>query len=156
MKPSPLLKILPPIWFFIFLGGALLVHFYLLETRIDFLPPMVSKVIGVLLVLWGLYLSNIASKRFKEENTEILPASPTNRVLIIDGPYKKTRNPMYLGMIFLMLGIGVLLSSPAVLVAALLQFSVLHFLFIPFEEEKMEHQFGDKYVAYKRSVRKWL
>jgi protein-S-isoprenylcysteine O-methyltransferase Ste14 len=156
MKISPLLKILPPIWFFFFLGVALLVHFYLLETKFDFLPSAIEKIIGALLVLWGLYLSLGASKKFKEENTEILPASLTNRVLIIDGPYKKTRNPMYLGMVLLMLGIGVLVSSPAVLVAALLQFTVLHFLFIPFEEKKMENQFGEKYVAYKRSVRRWL
>jgi protein-S-isoprenylcysteine O-methyltransferase Ste14 len=156
MKPSPLLKILPPIWFFFFLGIALLVHFYFLETRLDFLPSVIRKIIGALLVVWGLSLSLGASKRFKEENTEILPASPTNRVFIIDGPYKKTRNPMYLGMVLLMLGIGVLFDSPAVLVAALLQFTVLNFLFIPFEERKMENQFGEKYLAYKRSVRRWV
>ncbi len=156
MKPSPLLKILPPIWFFFFLGGALLVHFYVLDTSISFLPSTIGKIIGTLLVLWGLKLSLGASKRFKEENTEILPASPTNRVLIIDGPYKKTRNPMYVGMILLLLGIGSLLNASAVLVAALLQFIVLNFLFVPFEEKKMEKQFGDKYMTYKRSVRRWV
>ena len=63
---------------------------------------------------------------------------------------------MYLGMIILMLGIGLLCSSPVVLVAALLHFAVLNFLFIPFEEKKMENQFGEKYTAYKRSVRRWI
>jgi protein-S-isoprenylcysteine O-methyltransferase Ste14 len=156
MKHSQLLKILPPIWFFFFLGIALLVHFYLLEARLDFLPSVVGKIIGTLLAFWGLFLSNSASKKFKEENTEIFPTSPTNRVLIIDGLYKKTRNPLYLGMVLLMLGIGVLFSSPSVLVATLLHFTVLHFLFIPFEEKKMENQFGEKYRVYKRSVRRWI
>jgi protein-S-isoprenylcysteine O-methyltransferase Ste14 len=156
MKHSPLLKILPPIWFFIFLGIALLLHFYVLENNFDFFPSVLRRIIGALLVIWGLSLSLGASKRFKEEDTEILPTSATNRVLIVNGPYKRTRNPIYLGLVLLLLGIGVLMSAPAVLVAALLQFLVLNFLFIPFEEKKMEKQFGEQYTSYKDKVRKWL
>jgi protein-S-isoprenylcysteine O-methyltransferase Ste14 len=72
------------------------------------------------------------------------------------GPFRFTRNPMYLGMVLVCLGFAVLLANVWVLVltpvgAWLLQ----RFAILP-EEEYLERKFGDTYLAYKKRVRRWL
>ncbi len=157
MKSSSMLKILPPIWFFIFLLLALALHFFVTAAHVFNLSGFILyKIIGIVIFIVGMGLSLQASKQFKEENTEIIPTSPTNRVLIIKGAFKYSRNPMYLGMVLSLIGIGLFVGTLPVLVAALAQFVVLNFFFIPFEEEKMARQFGDTYTAYKSSVRRWI
>lgn len=144
-------------WFFLFLAIALLSHFFVPATHVFDISDMVlGKVVGVILFVIGMGLSLQASKIFAEENTEILPTSPTNRVLVTRGPFRFSRNPMYLGMVLSLLGIGFFMGTLPVFFAALAQCIVLNFFFIPFEEQKMERQFGEQYIAYRNSVRRWL
>src|SRR5690606_6144986 len=104
----------------------------------------------------GFLLSQWASKIFAEEKTEILPASKTNRVLITRGPFRFSRNPMYLGIQLMLIGFAVMLGPLLVFVSTALFFALMHFTFVPFEEEKMHRQFGDSFDVYTRQVRRWL
>ena len=152
-----MIKILPPIWFFVFLIIALVLHFSFPGTHaFNFSDLLVFKILGIIIFIIGMSFSLQASKQFKEENTEILPTSPTNRVLITKGAYKYSRNPMYLGMVLSIVGIGVYVGTLPLFIAALAHFMVLNFFFIPFEEEKMERQFGEEFVRYKAVVRRWV
>lgn len=152
-----ILKVLPPIWLFFFLGIALIAHFLFPATRVFELPDGVYRgVLFALLLIAGSFLTLRASNIFAIEKTEILPTSPANRVLVTRGPYRISRNPMYLGMVLILLGTAVYFGTLPVFLAAIAQFLVLNFVFIPFEEEKMARQFGEQYAAYKRAVRRWL
>ncbi len=151
-----MLKILPPIWYFIFLLLALGLHFFVPSIHMFYLSGIIYKIIGIGVFLFGMYLSMYASKQFAENNTEILPTSATNRVLVTDGTFKYTRNPMYLGMILSLLGIGFFVGTFPMFLPALAQFIVLNFIFIPFEENKMSRIFGDQYNLYKKNVRRWV
>jgi len=154
---TTLLKILPPIWFISFLILGLVAHFGFPATRVfDFSDSIWFAIVGGIVFLAGFALTLNASRWFAQEKTEILPTSPTNRVLVTQGPYRRTRNPMYLGMVVSLLGIAIWLGTLPMFLAALADFLVLNFVFIPFEEEKMARQFGASFEAYKQKVRRWL
>lgn len=76
--------------------------------------------------------------------------------LVTTGPYRVSRNPMYVSGLFAWLGWTVFYGSPAVLVVLLLLWSVFSFRVIPHEERLLETLFGDEYLEYKRSVRRWI
>ena len=157
MKPAPLLRIVPPLWFFFFLVIGLLLHFLVPATHVfNFSYSLPGAIIGGIIFIAGWAITLRASALFKIENTEILPTSPANRALVTYGPFRFSRNPMYLGMIMNLLGIAVYLGTLPMFISALAHFMVLNFFFIPFEEEKMARQFGEQYAAYRRTVRRWL
>lgn len=150
---TTILKIVPPVWLLLFLFTALLLHNLLPETRVFDFPLPIT---GLLLALCGVALNVGAARLFRKEGTEILPTSPGNRVLVTHGTFRFSRNPMYLGMVLVLLGIAFYIGSLPMFVAALAQFLVLNFVFIPFEENKMARQFTGQYAAYKMKVRRWL
>jgi protein-S-isoprenylcysteine O-methyltransferase Ste14 len=152
-----MIKIYPPVWFLSFLALGLLAHFFVPATRVfDMSIPLLDAILSAALIIMGFGLSLRASNLFAIEKTEIRPTSPQNRVLITYGPYKISRNPMYLGMVLILLGVGFAIGTLPMFVAALADFLVLNFVFIPFQEAKMARQFGPEYEAYKKSVRRWL
>jgi protein-S-isoprenylcysteine O-methyltransferase Ste14 len=152
-----ILKILPPIWFALFLSGGLLFHFFV-PTSQGFHASLsyVNTIGGAVVFCVGFFLPLWASKIFAEEKTEILPTSATNRTLVTRGPYSFSRNPMYLGILTMLIGIAIILGTAPVFVSALLFFAVMNFIFIPFEEEKMGRQFHDAFTDYTKHVRRWL
>ncbi len=150
-------KILPPIWFFLFFGTALLFHFFVPTSRVfDLSPGLAGVIIGAVILIGGFFLPLWASKIFAEEKTEILPTSPANQVLVTHGPFRFSRNPMYLGMVTMLFGIAVIFGTLPLFIAALAHFAVMNFVFIPFEEKKMEKQFGEQFRDYMRRVRRWI
>src|SRR5690606_9834392 len=102
-----------------------------------------------LLALWG-------RLTFARNGAEIRPASPVNSVLVTTGPFRFTRNPMYLGLFILMAGLALLIGTLSAYAAAIVFLAWVNFVSIPFEEAKMERQFGEAYRAYKRDVRRWI
>jgi protein-S-isoprenylcysteine O-methyltransferase Ste14 len=148
-----LLRIYPPVWLLVLLAAAIAAHYLVPESRVfDVSYP----VLGILLIVIGFAGANVASAFFRKEGTEILPTSETNSVLVTHGLYKYTRNPMYLGMVITLLGAAFIGGTLPFFLAALADFLILNFVFIPFEEKKLERIFGEQYLSYKRSVRRWL
>jgi protein-S-isoprenylcysteine O-methyltransferase Ste14 len=93
--------------------------------------------------------------RFRSARTSMVPMRPST-ALVTSGPYRVTRNPMYVGMAFLYAGLALLLGviwSLAFLPAVLLM--VDRFV-IAREERYLEARFGEEYRAYKGRVRRWL
>lgn len=76
--------------------------------------------------------------------------------LVISGPYRVSRNPMYVAGLFAWLGWTVYYGSPAVFIALLLLWAIFSFRVIPYEERQLEMLFGEEYLEYKRSVRRWI
>ena len=76
--------------------------------------------------------------------------------LVTNGVYAFTRNPMYLAMTLVSLGVAVWVGQPLMYLAPLLMFAVANWAFIPFEEAKMRRQFGETFDAYCKRVRRWI
>jgi protein-S-isoprenylcysteine O-methyltransferase Ste14 len=76
--------------------------------------------------------------------------------LVNSGPYRVSRNPMYVSGLFVWFGWAVFCGSPAVFVALVLLWVVFAFRVIPHEERLLEELFGDDYLEYKRSVHRWI
>ena len=79
-----------------------------------------------------------------------------NSSLVVAFPFSVTRNPMYLGILIGMIGLAIAIGTIAGIVAALVFFLFVNAVSIPYEEKKMEAQFGDDYRGYKKRVRRWI
>jgi protein-S-isoprenylcysteine O-methyltransferase Ste14 len=76
--------------------------------------------------------------------------------LVVLGPYQFSRNPMYLSGLFTWLGWTVFYGSPAVFIALVLLWLIFAFRVIPQEERQLESLFGEDYLEYKQSIRRWV
>ncbi|MGD8456259.1 MAG: isoprenylcysteine carboxylmethyltransferase family protein [Anaerolineales bacterium] len=76
--------------------------------------------------------------------------------LVDGGPYRISRNPMYVAGLFVWVGWVVYYGSPAVLIGLLFLWLMFTVRVIPYEERQLEELFGGEYLAYKKSVRRWL
>lgn len=153
---SILLKVLPPLWFCLFLGVALVLHEYYPATRVFDISSNMSVIAGVVIFTIGFALSMRASNLFAIEKTEILPTSPSNKALVVRGPYRYSRNPMYLGLVLELLGIALYVGTLPMFVATAGMIAIVSMVFVPYEEEKLQRVFGQKYSNYKASVRRWF
>jgi protein-S-isoprenylcysteine O-methyltransferase Ste14 len=77
-------------------------------------------------------------------------------LLVVAGPYRFSRNPMYLSALIAWVGWTIFYGSPSIFVALVLLWSVFAFRVIPFEERQLQAMFGDDYLEYKRSVPRWM
>jgi protein-S-isoprenylcysteine O-methyltransferase Ste14 len=76
--------------------------------------------------------------------------------LVVNGPYRYSRNPMYVAGLFAWIGWTIFYGSPAVFIGLALLWSLFTFRVIPYEERQLEALFGDEYLKYKKSVRRWI
>jgi protein-S-isoprenylcysteine O-methyltransferase Ste14 len=146
-------KLPPPAWAFLYLIAAgVLSWFYpwrrVIDLRIVWL--------GIALIAIGLAISFWAVSLFRLEGTELNPTSEMNKSLVIRGPYRFTRNPMYLGLIVLTLGVAFAAGSLPMFAVPVLLFATANWVHIPFEEAKMRRQFSAAFVAYTSRVRRWI
>jgi protein-S-isoprenylcysteine O-methyltransferase Ste14 len=109
-----------------------------------------SIVVGALatLGLWSLIL-------FRRSGEDPNPFKPTFQ-MVRQGPYRFTRNPMYLAMLLVCVGFAVMLENFWILLLTPVASFVLQRYAVTPEEEYLERRFGEEYVAYKRRVRRWL
>ncbi len=115
----------------------------------------VSLAIGVVGVLAWIALDGVASMRFKRAGTPVIPFRPTT-ALVIDGPYRFSRNPIYLGMAALYVGLTFLLGIMWALLFLPLVLVAIDRLVIAREEPYLERKFGQDYLEYKQRVRRWI
>lgn len=149
-----MLRLPPPIWTMIFLGVAALVSWALGWPAIPW-PPH-HEAVGMTNFFAGWILPVWAFRLFRTAGTEVDPVSETNRWLVVDGPYRVTRNPMYLGLVIAALGMAIWVGSWPMLAAPVAVFLTANFAHIPFEEAKMRRQFGEAFEAYCARVRRWV
>lgn len=110
---------------------------------------------GILFLIIGFWIMMNAHHLFTKNKTGVPPTSKTSK-FIVKGSYKFSRNPMYLGMGLILLGIGVLIGSWISIIASILFVIIMDYTWIPFEERKLEKQFGKKYLDYKKKVGRWI
>lgn len=148
-----MLNIPPPVFTlaYVLIAAALS---YLSGWRL--IPGLPLVPLGVLLVAAGIALSATGALLFRREGTEINPVSVTNRKLVTSGPYTYTRNPMYLGLVTIALGIAFWVGAWPMFLAPIAIFATANWVHIPFEGAKMRRQFGAEFDTYVSRVRRWL
>ncbi len=119
-------------------------------------PALPIRVLGGLLILAGLVELVEAFARFALQGIGTpAPLYPTRR-LVVRGLYRHVRNPMYLAVFCTILGQGLLLGSPWLLVYAVLVAIGFDLFVIAYEEPTLRRRFGDEYALYCDNVRRWL
>ena len=79
-----------------------------------------------------------------------------NAALVVEGPYRWSRNPMYMGLTLIVLGIAIYGGSVPFLLVPVAFLLTLDLAFVPWEERRLEAAFGDEYRAYRQRVRRWF
>lgn len=119
------------------------------------LPDLVRWALGGLLVVSGLALLATFNLSFNRSGTAVEPWKPTTAI-VTSGPYGFTRNPAYLGMALVYVGIAFLAGAPWALVPLPLVLLVINNGVILREERYLERKFGSEYLDYKGRVRRWI
>ena len=147
-------RVPPPL---IFLG--LVVIGPLLDRLLGIAPLRIAQplltVLIVMLVGAGLAIVLAAIRNFARAGTRVEPWAPSSAI-VSDGIYRFTRNPMYLGMAIVMIGLALILSSPSSLLLVVVGVLIIDRFVIGREEVYLEGKFGEEYSAYRRRVRRWI
>jgi protein-S-isoprenylcysteine O-methyltransferase Ste14 len=114
-----------------------------------------SPIGGTLLVAGGFAWMAWAWLLFRRAATSVRPTAPP-AMLVDEGPYRFGRNPMYLGMALMLIGMGVASGVPFMAIAALAFVATVSAVHIPHEEAQLQRAFGGWYSDYAASVRRWL
>ncbi len=126
--------------------------------RTDPFPLMPAEYawwIGVALIAVAVVLGVSAFVQFQRKHTAVMPYRPTTAV-IRSGPFRVSRNPVYLALTLGYIGIALMMNSTWPLLLLPLVLLVVHRGVILREERYLEQKFGDEYNSYKMSVRRWI
>ena len=111
--------------------------------------------VGSLLLLGGLALGFAAIGLFRKTGQDPAPWKPSPELVLL-GPYKHTRNPMYVGMTLLTLGVAALAAHGWIAILAFAALAVVHYTAVLPEERYLTAKFGDSYTQYTRTVRRYV
>ena len=128
------------------------------QTILYFTFPMLinlSILLGVFIILTGIFLVYSSLKKLSKMETTFIPDGQPNK-LVIDGPFRVSRNPIYLGMLFILLGTAISLQSFSGLLIAFIFFLIINFTWIKHEEEKLDTTFNEEWKEYSEKTRRWL
>jgi protein-S-isoprenylcysteine O-methyltransferase Ste14 len=92
---------------------------------------------------------------FRRGRGTLAPIDPPKE-LVVTGLYRYVRNPMYVGVLLVLLGETALFASRALLLYTALWFAVVHLFVVLYEEPTLAHRFGDSYTRYRHAVRRWV
>jgi protein-S-isoprenylcysteine O-methyltransferase Ste14 len=145
---------LPPLIFLGFLAAATVLE-AILPLPIPVAHSLASYVAGVALAASGFGMIAMGTRRFAAAGTNIPPTLPTT-ALVVDGIYRRTRNPLYLGTTLIYLGLSVAAGSLWAIGLLVPLLWVINVGVVKREERYLERKFGDAYRAYKGRVRRWV
>lgn len=123
--------------------------------QVPFVSSAIALVGGLLFLLSGIVLAASAARLFSKAKTGIVPFSESTK-LVVSGAYRFTRNPMYLGMFFCLIGVTLLVNNVLGLLVLLLFFFIIRQKFVLKEEVQMLETFGDDYAQFKARIRRWI
>lgn len=143
---------MPPTYFLTALVLAVALHFLFPLYRLLNFPWTLE---GLLPLAIGIMLNLAADKAFKQHDTTVKPFEES-KMLVTRGVFAVSRNPMYLGMALILLGIALFLGSASPFLVVIALVIVFDRMFIAPEEKMLEETFGDKFDEYRARVRRWI
>ena len=126
-----------------------------LAMPLPFLPRALTVVPGTTVVVVAIALFSYSVAKFRAARTPVPARKPTT-VIVRTGPYRFSRNPIYLAFSLFQLGIAIWVNSLWLLATLVAAVALIHSIVIPREEQYLERRFGAQYLDYKASVRRWL
>ena len=144
--------IYPPIWLLLGLILTFVCNQYFPGPRFT---SFAGQIIGGVLILVGLLLLVSANGMFTRAGTGVIPFRNVT-ALVTGGIYRYTRNPMYLGMIAVLLGSAITVGATTALPIALVFAIIVEWRFIRPEEDMLRERFPEEYPAYCQRVRRWI
>ena len=117
--------------------------------------PQPYNWLGLVLLLAGFALGLIGAVHFNKVGTNI-PTFNEPTILVTDGIFKWSRNPIYLGFTLFLLGLAVMLGTLVPFLGPIVFAVTADRWYIAFEERALQHKFGERYDAYRRATRRWI
>ena len=114
-----------------------------------------SSLLGLILILSGISLVFVSFRFMRKMKTTFIPDG-TPEVLISSGPFKFSRNPIYLGMLTVLVGVAFLMSSLSAIIIAFVFGIIINFTWIAHEEKKLHELFSEDWENYSSKVRRWI
>ena len=143
---------MPTTWFLVLLGITIAAQFIIPHKRII---PFPYNNFGWVFIIAGVILNLWTDNLFKKHNTTVKPYLKPSH-FISKGPFRISRNPMYLGMLIILAGTSILFRSIILLIPSFLYLLVMNIFYIRKEETYLLEQFGDEFLSYKKKVRQWI
>jgi len=144
----------PPLIFAAFLAGGLLVHL-IYPVDISKSAWFALRYAGVMMLAVSGVLALWASRTMRRENTPVSPGKPTTAI-VTAGPFRYTRNPMYVSLMLLYGGIALMMNSSWIIVLIAAMYATFDRGVVRREERYLEQKFGEEYLRYKGNVRRWI
>jgi protein-S-isoprenylcysteine O-methyltransferase Ste14 len=151
-EDRPGVPIAPPLLFVLPMLASLALEWF---VPTSFVHGAFRSILGATFLVAGLVLNVGGFVTQKRAGTDPIPFNPST-CIVSHGPYRFSRNPMYVGLAFCTLGIAFLVNSAWMLVAVPIGLFLIDRLVITREERYLERKFGEEYLIYKRRVRRWI
>jgi protein-S-isoprenylcysteine O-methyltransferase Ste14 len=145
-------KIMPTTWLLIAIVAMLALHFLFPGIRI--IPPL-WNLLGLVFLVSGVIMNLIADKAFHRAQTTVKPFEESS-TLVTDGVFQISRNPMYLGFMFILAGIAILLRSLSPYPVIFAFVFLIDRTYIRVEERMLAEKFGTSWEQYKSKTSRWL
>src|SRR2546426_1316558 len=152
MDQPPKTRIYPPVYFLLHLLVMVGLHLFVPFAR--WIPSPLNY-LGVAPMLAGIVLALSGRSLFIRHGTTVRPFEESS-ALVVSGPFRLTRNPMYLGMALFLAGVAVCLGTVTPWLAVPAFVWLITARFIRHEEAMLEQRFGVQYREYKKRVRRWV
>jgi protein-S-isoprenylcysteine O-methyltransferase Ste14 len=145
-------KTLPPTYLWIAIAVMLALHFLLPLIKIIAWP---WTLLGIIPLAGGIALNLSADNAFRTARTTVKPFEEST-ALVTSGVFRISRHPMYLGFVLALIGIAVLLGSLAPWIVIPVFAVLMDRIFIQVEESMLQARFGQDWLQYKATVRRWI
>jgi protein-S-isoprenylcysteine O-methyltransferase Ste14 len=149
---APNVKIIPPL---VYLAGIVIGIAISIWIPTKIVPSSPAWTLGGILIICGAVLSGSAILKFKGVGTTVRPDRAASTLVVV-GPYRITRNPMYLGLALVYLGIALADQSVWALILLPVVLNIIQRRAIEPEEAFLERRFGTSYIRYKEKVGRWI
>jgi protein-S-isoprenylcysteine O-methyltransferase Ste14 len=154
-KDSPGVFIPPPLIYAGFFLLSFLIQGYLTIKAAFFFHSRAANIAGLLIIFTGLAFILPALRQFFQTKNTVALIKPATS-LQTSGIYSLTRNPMYVGLSLIYLGMALIFGNWWTLILFPVLLATVHFRVIRPEEKYLSRAFGDHYTEYKNKVRRWI
>jgi protein-S-isoprenylcysteine O-methyltransferase Ste14 len=151
----PRIVVPPPLILAVFYAAGWLLEEYVRTLAFTVPPSSALRLSGEVLIILGAILSLWAVLTFRRARTTLLPFRPAT-ALVTNGPFRFSRNPMYVGMTTVYVGAALAMNMAWPLLLLPMALIALVRLVIAREERYLQRAFPDDYNVYRRRVRRWV